>query len=90
MASNYWKLHNHRKLKHQIFHLFVTGEFSLVNYKKLEISLYLSERKFCEALKINNLGAISKNDNLKIFLLDLKLDTWAGKNIHIKRIKTLS
>ena len=37
-----------------------------MNYKKLEISLYLSERKFCEALKINNLGAISKKDNLKI------------------------
>ena len=38
----------------------------MVNYKKLEISLYLSERKFCEALEINNLGAISKKDNLKI------------------------
>ena len=28
--------------------------------------------------------------HMKIFLLDLKLDTWAGKNIHIIRIKTLS
>lgn len=63
----------------------------MVNYKKLETSLYLSERKFCEALKINNLGAISKKDNLKIDSGDyvntnnwkplLRLETIKHKNI---------
>ena len=62
-----------------------------MNYKTLEISSYLSERKVCEALKINNLIAISKKDNLKIDSGDyvntnnwkplLRLETIKHKNI---------
>ena len=63
----------------------------MVNYNTLEILSYLSERKVCEALKINNLIAISKKDNLKIDSGDyvntnnwkplLRLETIKHKNI---------